>query len=172
MTTAAGGWVGFLERWDKSKLKPGWIEMAGHCPNEGQNWGTREETKAWWGLQDRYGVCEGKYEVFPSISSITGCCHIPALSCFCYVWGDHSPHKGSHSSCQHSPSTDHQQALTSPDAQAAVGQICQEKLYFLLDPFLGCKPQKIFLAFFICREICAWKDIFFQLYQLLQEKKV
>lgn len=153
-------------------LKPGWIKMAGHCPNEQQNWGIWGEIKAWCGLQDRYGVCGGKYEFFPSISSITGCCHIPALLCFCCVWEDHSPHEGFHSSHQHSPSTNHQQAMTSPAAQAAVGQSCQEKLYFWLDSLLGCKPQKSFLAFFICRGICAWKhEGFFPAVSVAPRKK-
>lgn len=73
-----GEWAFWKDGTRATGLKPGWLEMAGLCPNEGQSWGTWEEIKAWWGLQDRYGICGGKCEVFPSITSLTGCCHIPA----------------------------------------------------------------------------------------------
>lgn len=133
-------------------LKPGWVDMAGRCPKEGQSWGTWGEIKAWWGLQDSYGVCGSKCEVFPSIASLTVCCHIPAWSCFLCVLENHSPHGGSHCSCQHSPSTDHQQALTSPAAQAAVGQICQERWFLWLDLLLGCKNTEKRPSFLLSAE--------------------
>lgn len=167
-----GEWAFWKDGTRATGLKPGWLEMAGLCPNEGQSWGTWEEIKAWWGLQDRYGVCGGRCEVFPSITSLTGCCHIPALSCFCCVCKDHSPHGGSQSSCQHGPSTDHQQALSSPAAQAALGQICQERWYLWLDLLLSCKnTEKLPSFFYLQRSLCLKTWVFFPSYMGCSKKK-
>lgn len=116
-------------------LKAGHIEMAGMLFELRAKLGclrAEGKLKPSGGCSVEVGFVRKKVRFFPSSPThllLPHSCLVPLLLCL----GDHSPHGGSHSRCWRSPGTHHQQALTSPAIQAAMGQICQERWYLWLD---------------------------------------